>query len=491
MPENQESLQKKFIHLLLKGKDMVGKWIDSPLEVKHFDKKYRVMLNCIEDCYSRDTLLTLNAFMASITGMVSNAVMSEQEVTFNSCKISIAKPDDFYFLQNSIVDNYVLNNSVVSIQRFQKESQKGSNVVAAKKLITDLEGIIDLSKEETATFENVATYGEVFIQRLQDLKDGKIKEDPRIECGIREIDETMVTGFAPGTLTLFCADVGGFKSTMMINLALNIWRKNHNVLFVPLEMPRDQIYAKVSARECRIDSEKIIKGALTDEEHQKIKDFNKEMLDSKHKLYMLKASDRIPVKFIKRQIKMHFELFKPKVVVIDYIINLIPDQPRRDGRNDLEIGDMLKSLRVMGDAMGFAVVSGAQLGREALRRIRKSGTNSDKQILHSEDIRSSHEFAADADNIYAQVLNPADHDALDIYVVKARNGKKIFPDGHMKASLNINPALSLITSGIGLPDEDEDFASKEFEDYEEAEDAIDSLDLDTGSVLDDEEIEEW
>ena len=47
----------------------------------------------------------------------------------------------------------------------------------------------------------------------------------------------MGTGLEQGTLTLFCADVGCFKSSMMLNIGMNVWHQGHDVLFVPTYTP--------------------------------------------------------------------------------------------------------------------------------------------------------------------------------------------------------------------------------------------------------------
>jgi len=482
MVGEREKTQKKFIHLLLINKEMVAKWLDSPLEIKHFDIKYRPILKSVEEAYGRNSLLTLDTFLSSIRPGVTKTTESEQEVTFNSCKIPVVKEDDFFLLQNSIIESYVIENSVHSIQKFNKDYKNTNSVTAVKKLISDLEGVVDVAKEEDVQFIDLASYGKGFIKHLEDIHSGKIKENERIECGIKEIDETMITGFAPGTLTLFCSDVGGFKSTIMLNVALNVWQKGHAVLFVPLEMPSEQMFGKVLAREARVDAEKISKKQLTSEELQKIKKVQDMLENTDPKFFMLKAADRISVKFIRRQIERYYDLFKPKLIVVDYISNLIPDTPRY-GRNDLEIGDMLKDLRAMGFSMGFSIVSGAQLGRDALKRIRVSGANSDRQILHSEDIRGSHEFSADADNIYAQVPSPSDpYNGLDIYVIKARNGKKTFPDGGAKATLEVSPEFSLIRSdGGSMAGEDDSIVSKEYDEFEEE---LNSLSIDSADYSD-------
>ncbi|PJF38115.1 MAG: hypothetical protein CUN55_18650, partial [Phototrophicales bacterium] len=149
-----------------------------------------------------------------------------------------------------------------------------------------------------------------------------------------------------------------------------------------------------------------------------------------------------------RQIEQNLEIFKPDVVIVDYIANLVPDTKRE--RQDQEIGDMLKELFHMGREgvihdQGFGVVSGAQIGREALRRIRRQP--GERVQFNSEDIRGAHDYSADASCVYAMMVDPQQPtEKLHIYCVKSRYGKKVFPNGQMRAVLDLHPEISLISS---------------------------------------------
>jgi hypothetical protein len=161
---------------------------------------------------------------------------------------------------------------------------------------------------------------------------------------------------------------------------------------------------------------------------------------------MMEEPGNTTVVKIQRQIERNIELIKPKLVVIDYVANLEAHR-NRYGRNDLEIGDMLKTMRQMGKDLNFAVLSAAQLGREALKRVRKSTGDRDKTSINSEDIRGSHEYSADADNIFAQLKHVQQPGALlDIFCVKSRNGPTTFENGKIRATLEILPEFGLITS---------------------------------------------
>ena len=138
------------------------------------------------------------------------------------------------------------------------------------------------------------------------------------------------------------------------------------------------------------------------------------------------------------------------MVVVDYIANLIAEDRYKTERNDLQIGEMLKDLRHMGrknsiTKEGFAVVSAAQIGREGLKRIRKLGIA--KATFYSEDLRGSHEYSADADNIFGQMEDVSQpNEQLKLVVIKSRYGPKTFTDGSLQATLSISPEISLIRS---------------------------------------------
>jgi len=240
------------------------------------------------------------------------------------------------------------------------------------------------------------------------------------------------------------------NSSMMMNVALNIWKtqKNGKVLIVPLEMPREKWFQKMVSRETRIPFEKIEHPQqLQKEDWEKIEKEG-ENIKAHDQFYIMESAERIPVSFLRREIEAHIDIFKPDVVVVDYIANLIPEAGSNNARNDLQIGEMLKDLRQMGKPgmgiheNGFAVISGAQIGREGLKRFRKTGAI--KGSFYSEDLRGSQEYAADADNIFGQMKDPNNNGRLHCYVIKTRYGTGIFPNGSTKTSLEVQGAIGLI-----------------------------------------------
>ncbi len=477
-------IERQFIYLLLHHKPLVNDWIESSLEIKHFNNQYKTILTVIVDSYDKDVLLTRKSFRKFIEKFSLPIDQVQQDIRFSNCLSSVADKNDFPLLSSTILDNYLSEVSVSAVKRWSKNKKEKGNIIAITELVSDLENLKgDAFSGKEVIYQDIRDFSEDRLKYVDDVRSGAIKEPPRILCGIKEIDETMGTGFAPGILTLFCGEPGGYKSCMMLNVALNIWKKGYNVLHIPVEMAERRMYDRAWARESRINSEKIKDPTkLTDEERNRLEEAQKKWDEEEAKFYVMQHPDGTSVATIRRQIEKCLSIFQPKLVVVDYIDNLYVDKDRGD-RHDLEISDMLQELRRMGQSMGFAVVSGAQLGRDSLRRIRRAGASRDQNVFTSEDIRGAHSFPMDADNVYAQIPNNQQPDSLlDIYVVKAREGKKIFPNGRLKATLLVTPEIGLIRSqeDLGIP---EDEVLSQLIELEEENDTEDKEEVDNDDSL--------
>jgi len=444
-------IERDFISLLLSNKSLVSSWVEKGPEIEFFEESNHSILHAITYSYNQDVLLTKGSFLDYLKrNKFKKLDIQSNEHLFDILSISLVKEDDFPNLRLKIMESYVGRNSILYMERYKENVKNGGEIFASEKLKDQIASLLEFSSvEKPVIYESISDYAVEFMDELIRKKDTKDEES--IKCHIKEIDDTMVVGFFPGTLTLFCGDVGSFKSTMMLNTGINIWKlSKKNVLFVPLEMPRDKLYQKLLSRESGIPFDRIERpNKLEEKEWDILKATSKEWDDWDHKFYIMDVPERVPVSLIKRSIEKNINIFKPDVVVIDYIANLVAEKKAESTRDDLKIGEMLKDLRHMGrknsvHPKGFAIISGAQIGREALKRIRKS-TN--KAMFYSEDLRGSHEYSADSDNIYAQMPDPQQPDKkLHLYVIKARYGRKTFLNGSSKAVLDVKPETSLIKS---------------------------------------------
>lgn len=91
-----------------------------------------------------------------------------------------------------------------------------------------------------------------------------------IPTGFYTFDERNM-GLIPGSLVTVAATSGGGKSLMAVQLGINIARAGKRVRLVPLEMTKEECYARVVSNISGISMRKIMNGKLTDREKAKVK----------------------------------------------------------------------------------------------------------------------------------------------------------------------------------------------------------------------------
>lgn len=451
--QDKQKSELDFISLLLRYKDAVEEWIESGIDESYFDKDHQLVLKAIKYAYSNDVLLTKKTYVTWLQShSPSKAAIPSYEAQFVRILHSRVNRDDFPMLRDSIRDNYMTSHVMSYIEEFRKDNKDGRRAAfSAADLAKKLGDLVeDTSVEEHLIYESAANYADEFFDLLVQRKD-QPEEQNRIKCGIREIDETMGVGFAPGEMTLFCADVGNYKTTIMLNVARNIWKRGYNVLFVPLEMPREMLYQKFLSLEARVDFDKLVDPfKLSEKEWTVLEEKSKYIKKQADNQFYIMEKPGLSVSNLKRAIEKHVDIFKPHVVVIDYIGLMLNEDKRNQNRHDLQIGDMLKSLRRMGmpNSMyehGFHTVSGVHIGRDALKRARR--TDADKVGFFSEDLSQSSQYSNDATNIYAQIKDASMPDSrLNFYCIKSRFGKTTFKNGENRTVLSVRPSISLIES---------------------------------------------
>ncbi len=258
----QNKNQKQLIGLLLKHKDLVEKFINSPIKIKDFREEYQPIVTEIIDVYRQGFMLTRHGYRAKLK---NNPVPKEriaQELAFDMCYISPSKDRNLFLpLIQEIQEDSFRNNFIDALGRFNSKGKKSKSYKQPlTELYEDLGNIVADMKTDTEDkilYEETVNIGDRYAQYISDVLTGKIKPKPKILCGIPEIDETIVTGFLPGTLTLICAETRGFKSWMLLNIALSAWNNGLNIAYVTIEMDEDSVFKRKLAIETGIQHSQL------------------------------------------------------------------------------------------------------------------------------------------------------------------------------------------------------------------------------------------
>ncbi len=456
---DKNECQEKILNLLISYADLINELNIHKIDEDYFDPKYRCLYKAI--CVSRIQNISLTAinyedfveksvasgayekFNGSKLSSIQ-AKISESNLFFQITSLSISDKNDFAVYLDNLKTAKIKEQVESLFNSFAKEA-KGDYIKSVKDFSDGLSRVSSLTNSEAASWSYLKSYITDYQKELLDLKNNPKK---KLSTGISEIDESLVVGLEPGSLILFVADVGGYKSTLMMNIGLNILKQSQeNVLYVSLEMPKRMLTNKIVARECNIKLTSLSNPEkLTEVDLNKIED-EKNRLDSiNSNLAIIEATESMSTSQIRAQIEQHISLFKPRIVVIDYITILGPEKWYAKQQPHAWVGYMCKALRQMGNKYGFCTISAAQLGRDAIKRLRTQKEGA--QSVGSEDLRGSHDFSADADAIYALVPMPNQpNQKLQVFCIKSRYGSKTF-GGANRAILDIKPEIGLITGAV-------------------------------------------
>tara|TARA_B100001778_G_scaffold334967_1_gene349816 strand:+ start:23381 stop:24976 length:1596 start_codon:yes stop_codon:yes gene_type:complete len=456
-----ETHQRKILHLVTNNPELAEDFAANA-KPEYFSIKYRPLAVSIRAMHVRGMTLTKNAYMDFISKACESGeykdwidakdskqsknmvVIAESTMFSEIANTEHASKNDFDFYISKLKEHYVRQRANDSLSDYNKTAK--SNIYkASAELAEKLKGLAGEADAGTARVLDGAEFGE--DEWLKNLEQRRKEPEERLLTGFPEIDYSIGVGLKPGMLTLFVADVGGFKTTMMLNVALNIFKQyGKNVLMVPLEMPAEMLFHKVISRESKVELRKIEHAdRLSDSEFEKVKREVAKWNDIKHRFVMLDPIDRLRVSDIKKLIEQNYAWFKPDVVIVDYISILRPEVINERAPTHEQIGHMCKDLRQLGRSLGFSVISAAQLSRDAIKKHRKEKEG--QQTVGSEDVRGSHDFSADSDNIFAQVPMPSQpNEKLQVFCIKSRYGSKTFPGGKPYAVLNVAPEIGRISS---------------------------------------------
>ena len=100
---------------------------------------------------------------------------------------------------------------------------------------------------------------------------------PGLETGLTELDN-KIGGFYPGDLITIFAFSGIGKTALACQIALNLMLKNKKILFFSLEMPPEQIYARIISNITGVPFKNIRNGNFNQTEYQKILDFTSKLV---------------------------------------------------------------------------------------------------------------------------------------------------------------------------------------------------------------------
>jgi replicative DNA helicase len=304
--------------------------------------------------------------------------------------------------------------------------------------------------EKGQTNQGFTAFSEALTQAIEMAaaayqRDGQLSG---IATGITDLDRAM-GGFQPSDLIVLAGRPGMGKSALATNIAFNMARAHRAaqgadgrmattngaiVGFFSLEMSSEQLATRILAEQSGVPSSKIRRGAISEEEFQKLAIASQEMqvvplyLDQTGGISIAQVVSRA------RRLKRQYGL---DCLMIDYL-QLITGSARRSNESRVqEITEITTSLKALAKELSVPVLALSQLSRQVESR-------EDKRPMLS-DLRESGSIEQDADVVlfvfrekyYVQNKKPAEgtedffkwqadmervHGKAEVIIAKQRHG---------------------------------------------------------------------
>ena len=210
-----------------------------------------------------------------------------------------------------------------------------------------------------------------------------------LSTGLRDLDK-FISGLNNSDLMLLAARPGMGKTSMALNIALNVAKKypKKTVAFFSLEMSKQQLVTRLISNESFVDNKKLVTGRLDPEDWSKI-GLASTVLNQTD----LRVDDNPSLTVAEMNAKCR-RLENLGLVIIDYLqlMTAAGGPVKYGGENRQQVvSDISRSLKIMAKELNVPVVCLSQLSRA-------NESRQDKRPMLS-DLRESGAIEQDADEV--------------------------------------------------------------------------------------------
>ena len=282
--------------------------------------------------------------------------------------------------------------------------------------------------------EKKLTTAELFSSVFLELKEKSLKPElPGLTSGFYDLD-SLTQGFQKSDLIILAGRPSMGKTAFVLNIAENIIKKYKvPILFLSLEMSKEQLIYRLLANETGIGQTRLKIGNLYKEDWHELK----KSIQSYSRLpFFIDDQPNLTTQDIRSKIKqILFEQNKIGLIIIDYLQLLLNSKSKSENRVQ-ELSQITRELKNLAKEFQIPVIALSQLSRNVENRINK------RPVLS--DLRESGSIEQDADlvlmlyreNYYNSIVDKNENiTAAELIIAKHRNG----PLGTVELSFQTDP----------------------------------------------------
>lgn len=196
-----------------------------------------------------------------------------------------------------------------------------------------------------------------------------------VPSGFTDLDN-ITGGWQKSDLIILAARPAMGKTALALNWAMNAAKKSFPVAIFTLEMSSNQLMMRLLSAEARVDSSRLRKGSLTEDEQDRL------MYGAKviHGLPSILAIDETPAIGL-IELRSRCRRFKKEhgleLVIVDYLQLMGSTMDKRLENREREISEISMGLKALAKELNIPVIALAQLNRGPEKRTDKRPNLSD------------------------------------------------------------------------------------------------------------------
>jgi replicative DNA helicase len=208
-----------------------------------------------------------------------------------------------------------------------------------------------------------------------------------VPSGFTDLD-AVTGGWQKSDLIILAARPAMGKTALGLNWLLNAVKANKTAVIFTLEMSKEQLMERLLSAEGRVDSSRMRKGELTEEDQNRLMHAARNINHFGHRL-AIDETPAITLSELRSRCRRYHKEHGLDLVIIDYL-QLMGSTSRGDNR-EREVSEISSGLKALAKELAIPVIALAQLNRGADSR-------TDKRPKIS-DVRESGSIEQDADQI--------------------------------------------------------------------------------------------
>jgi replicative DNA helicase len=227
---------------------------------------------------------------------------------------------------------------------------------------------------------------EILTQRYEEF--AEIHENPesvtkhRLQIGFRDLDYKL-WGLKGGDMVIIAARPSMGKTAFALNIAQNVGMNKKNIAIFSLEMSKEQLTDRMISAAIGVNSWKLAKGELEDEEFARIGDAMEKLSEANVYMDDSAGGSLMDIKSKARRLKMQAGL---DIIIIDYLQLMSWWNPMNRVQ---EISEISRGIKTLARDLDIPIIALSQLSRAVESR-------PDKRPILS-DLRESWSIEQDAD----------------------------------------------------------------------------------------------